>query len=99
MSPRRVFGPPYGRVWEPEPWQRERYRILSPLVPNDWTVLATAAPGRADHVAAEVAGLKKLDHLVTTHFHIDHFGGAAELSELIPLRLFPSQRFISLPAL
>src|SRR5213076_1146781 len=40
---------------------------------------------RIHHVAAEVAGLKKLDHLVTTHFHIDHFGGAAELSELIPV--------------
>src|SRR5436190_2402477 len=32
------------------------------------------------HVAAEVASLKKIDCLVTTHFHIDHFGGAAELS-------------------
>jgi beta-lactamase superfamily II metal-dependent hydrolase len=40
---------------------------------------------RIHHVAAEVAGLKKLDHLVTTHFHVDHFGGAAELSELIPV--------------
>lgn len=32
-----------------------------------------------------MAGLKKVDHLITTHFHIDHFGGAAELSELIPI--------------
>jgi len=36
-------------------------------------------------VAAEVAGLKKIDHLVTTHFHIDHYGGAAELSQLMPI--------------
>ncbi len=42
-------------------------------------------PGRIHKVATEVAGLKKIDHLVTTHFHADHFGGAAELSALIPI--------------
>lgn len=42
-------------------------------------------PGRIHKVAAEVAGLKKIDHLVTTHWHLDHFGGAAELSALIPI--------------
>jgi len=36
-------------------------------------------------VASDVAGLKRIDHYVTTHFHVDHFGGAAELSEKIPL--------------
>ena len=40
---------------------------------------------RIHKVAAEVAGLKKIDHLITTHFHIDHFGGAPELSQLIPI--------------
>jgi competence protein ComEC len=42
-------------------------------------------PGRIHKVASEVAGLKQIDHLVTTHFHVDHFGGAAELSALIPI--------------
>ena len=42
-------------------------------------------PARIHKVATEVAGLKKIDHLVTTHFHVDHFGGAAELSALIPI--------------
>src|SRR5262245_55312584 len=42
-------------------------------------------PGRSHKLAGEVAGLKKIDHLVTTHFHIDHFGGAPELSQLIPI--------------
>lgn len=42
-------------------------------------------PGRIHKVASQVAGLKKIDHLFTTHFHVDHFGGAAELSELIPI--------------
>jgi len=42
-------------------------------------------PARIHKVATEAAGLKKIDHLVTTHFHVDHFGGAAELAALIPI--------------
>src|SRR5436189_6475598 len=41
-------------------------------------------PGRIYKTASEVGGLKKIDHYITTHFHADHFGGAAELSKLIP---------------
>ncbi len=41
--------------------------------------------GRIHKTALEVAGLKKIDHYVSTHFHIDHFGGAAELAELMPI--------------
>jgi beta-lactamase superfamily II metal-dependent hydrolase len=41
---------------------------------------------RIHRVATQVAGLKQIDHLVTTHFHIDHFGGAAGLSQLMPIR-------------
>lgn len=40
---------------------------------------------RVHKVAAEVAKLKKIDHLVVTHFHRDHFGGAAELAALMPI--------------
>src|SRR6266571_8587017 len=40
---------------------------------------------RIHRLATEAAGLKKIDFLVTTHFHIDHFGGAAELSQLMPI--------------
>jgi beta-lactamase superfamily II metal-dependent hydrolase len=32
-----------------------------------------------------MAGLKAIDHLVVTHFHIDHFGGAVPLSKLMPI--------------
>ena len=42
-------------------------------------------PGRIYDVATRVAGLKRIDHLITTHFHIDHFGGAAEVSQLMPI--------------
>jgi competence protein ComEC len=31
------------------------------------------------------AGVHKIDHLVVTHFHIDHFGGVADLAELMPV--------------
>ena len=39
--------------------------------------------GRIHKVATEIAGLKRIDHFVTPHFHIDHFGGAAELAAKI----------------
>jgi len=42
-------------------------------------------PGRIHDVATRVAGLTRIDHLITTHFHIDHFGGTAELSQLMPV--------------
>jgi len=41
--------------------------------------------GRIHQTATQVAGLKKIDHYVTTHFHTDHFGGVAALSALIPI--------------
>ena len=37
------------------------------------------------HKVATGAGLKRIDHLVVTHFHIDHFGGVADLAELMPV--------------
>ena len=44
--------------------------------------------GRIAHVALEVAGLKQIDHYLTTHFHRDHLGGIPQLSKLIPVRHF-----------
>jgi len=38
--------------------------------------------------AAKEAGLSQIDHLVTTHWHGDHFGGMAELAARIPIREF-----------
>src|SRR5436190_16123753 len=32
--------------------------------------------GRVVEVATRVAGLKQIDHVIITHYHIDHFGGA-----------------------
>ena len=41
--------------------------------------------GRIHKVATQAAGLKRIDHIVITHFHLDHFGGVAELSALMPI--------------
>lgn len=42
-------------------------------------------PDRIVKVATEVAGLKRIDYLITTHYHRDHYGGASTLATLIPI--------------
>jgi competence protein ComEC len=41
--------------------------------------------GRILHVLTNTIGSPRLDHLIVTHFHIDHFGGAAEIAGAVPL--------------
>ena len=36
--------------------------------------------------AAKDAGLTQIDHLITTHWHGDHFGGMAEVNKRIPIK-------------
>ncbi len=43
-------------------------------------------PDRIARVATREAGLKQIDHLIITHFHKDHFGGATTLATLLPIR-------------
>jgi beta-lactamase superfamily II metal-dependent hydrolase len=38
--------------------------------------------------AARDAGLSRIDHLVITHWHGDHYGGVVELASRIPIRHF-----------
>src|SRR5437870_1651082 len=38
--------------------------------------------------AAKDAGLQQIDHLITTHWHGDHFGGMAELASRVAIREF-----------
>lgn len=38
--------------------------------------------------AAQDAGLNEIDHLITTHWHRDHYGGMAELARRMPIRHF-----------
>jgi competence protein ComEC len=50
----------------------------------------TAAARDADRIAAAAsdAGVTRIDHLIITHWHGDHFGGLAELAKRIPIRHF-----------
>jgi beta-lactamase superfamily II metal-dependent hydrolase len=47
-----------------------------------------AASRDADRILAAVkdAGLSQIDHLITTHWHGDHFGGLAEVASRISIR-------------
>jgi competence protein ComEC len=49
-----------------------------------------AAARDADRImaAAKDAGIQQIDHLITTHWHGDHFGGMAELAARIPIKDF-----------
>jgi beta-lactamase superfamily II metal-dependent hydrolase len=49
-----------------------------------------AAARDADRIMAAIkdGGLTQLDHLITTHWHGDHFGAMAELAGRIPIRHF-----------
>ena len=49
-----------------------------------------AAARDADRIMAAVkdAAVRQIDHLITTHWHGDHFGGMAELASRIPIREF-----------
>jgi len=52
--------------------------------------VAPAAVRDAERITAAVkdAGLTQIDHLITTHWHNDHFGAMAELAKRIPIRHF-----------
>lgn len=48
-------------------------------------------PGTRDadrivQAATRVAGLTQIDHLITTHYHGDHFGGASTLATFMPIK-------------
>ena len=53
----------------------------SVLIDSGWPGLEDRDPKRIEHVLKEVAGLDHLDHLVTTHWHRDHYGGVEGLAK------------------
>lgn len=55
-------------------------------------------PERIVKTLGEVAGMKQLDHVLITHYHGDHFGGAATLAELVPIvNLWDNGKFEGMP--
>ena len=74
------------------------------VTPAGETVLIdTGNPGRRDadrivKAVTEVAGMKQIDHLIITHYHGDHFGGALTLVEQLPIRnLYDNGQFEGMP--
>jgi beta-lactamase superfamily II metal-dependent hydrolase len=49
----------------------------------------------ADRIAAaaQAAGITRIDHLVLTHWHQDHFGGVAEVARRLPIGRFYDHGF------
>lgn len=65
--------------------------IVTPL--GESILVDTGNPGDRDagriaKAAIELAGLAAIDHVITTHWHLDHVGGVASLADRIPLRSF-----------
>jgi beta-lactamase superfamily II metal-dependent hydrolase len=54
--------------------------------------------GRIVKVAKESAHLERIDAVVVTHLHNDHFGGVAELSKLMPIGMLYENGIESAPA-
>lgn len=75
--------------------------IVSPA--GESILIDSGNPGRRDpdrimKVATEVAGLKQIDHLIVTHYHGDHFGGAITLATLLPIKnLYDNGQFQGMP--
>src|SRR5262245_39676447 len=74
------------------------------VTPAGETVLIdTGNPGRRDpdrivKAVTEVAGMKQIDHLIITHYHRDHFGGALTLVDQLPVRnLYDNGQFDGMP--
>ena len=63
--------------------------IVTPF--GESILIDTGNPGRRDpdrivQVAAKTAKLKKIDHLLVTHYHRDHYGGASTLATMMPIK-------------
>lgn len=58
------------------------------LIDSGWPGRDDRDPKRIAHVLKDLAGCDHLDHLVTTHWHTDHYGGVAGLAKLVRIDHF-----------
>lgn len=60
----------------------------SVLIDTGWPGQDDRDPKRIEHVLKDVAGLDHLDHLVITHWHMDHHGGVEGLAKRVRIDHF-----------
>lgn len=69
--------------------------IVTPA--GESVLIDSGNPGGGDAVriaeAIRQAGVTEVDHYITTHWHADHFGAAAELAKEIPILQWYGHRF------
>ncbi|WP_435015752.1 ComEC/Rec2 family competence protein [Tundrisphaera sp. TA3] len=58
------------------------------LIDSGWPELMDRDPIRIEHVLKDVAKLDHLDHLATTHWHMDHYGGVEGLNKRVKIGKF-----------
>ena len=58
------------------------------LIDSGWPGLGDRDPKRIVHALKDLAGCDHLDHLITTHWHMDHYGGVAGLDNLVRIDRF-----------
>ena len=60
----------------------------SVLIDTGWPGRDDRDPKRIAHVIKDVAKLDTLDNVVTSHWHMDHFGGVEGLGKLVKIGHF-----------
>jgi beta-lactamase superfamily II metal-dependent hydrolase len=58
------------------------------LIDSGWPGFHDRDPKRIVHALKDLAGCDHLDHLVTTHWHTDHYGGVEGLTKLVRIDRF-----------
>ena len=58
------------------------------LVDTGWRREDNRDAKRIHQIVSSRTGLKQIDHLVTTHFHRDHYGGVQRLAQMLPILNF-----------
>ncbi len=63
LSSWALYGPPLGRTWLPNPWERERFPAIEPMVSNPWTILnVLPMPAKSSEpLAVDLGGKRRSD--------------------------------------